>query len=94
MLKETVNFHTTIYKYLVSSRKEGNVRTRMYQKDGIMVECQKEVVNLVKDPDAIETDVWECKFRDGEKEINATLKFDAMCNRFFSMALRAKLRKS
>jgi len=94
MLKDTLNHHTTMYKYLVSSRKEGNIRTRMYQKDGIMVECQKEVVNLVKDPTAVETDVWECKFRDGENEVKATLKFDSMCDRFFSMALRAKSKKS
>jgi len=48
----------------------------------------------VKDPNAKETDVWDCKFRVGESEVKAKLRFDDMCSRFFSMSLRSKLSES
>lgn len=94
MIKDKGKYHENMYRFLVSSRREGKIRTRMYIKDGVMLECQKEIVNLVKDPNAQETDVWDCKFRVGESEVKAKLRFDDMCSRFFSMSLRSKLSKS
>lgn len=93
MIKDTGKYHDNMYRFLVSSKKEGRIRTRMYLKDGVLLECQKEIVNLIKEPDAIETDVWDCTFRNGENETKVKLRFDDMCDRFFNMALRSKLKK-
>ena len=83
-------YHDNMYKYLVSSKKEGSIRRRMYVKDGVMLECEKEIVNLVKNPDALETDVWDCTFRYNGQEVKRPLRFDDMCLRFFNLSIRYK----
>ena len=42
MIKDTGKYHDNMYRFLVSSKKEGRIRTRMYLKDGVLLECQKE----------------------------------------------------
>jgi hypothetical protein len=83
-------YHDNMYKYLVSSKKEGSIRRRMYVKDGVMLECEKEIVNLIKDPDALETDVWDCTFRYNGQEVKKPLRFDDMCLRFFNLSIKHK----
>lgn len=86
-------YHDNMYKYLVSSKKDGSIRRRMYVKDGVMLECEKEIVNLIKDPNALETDVWDCIFRFNGQELKKPLRFDDMCLKFFNLSIRYKNKK-
>jgi hypothetical protein len=76
----------TLYPYLVShfrDRKAMIVR-RIYRRGELLLECEKEFVDLTKTPDAKETDVWKCVFRKNRMRMNTSLAFHAMASAFRS----------
>lgn len=76
----------TLYPYLVShnrDRKEMIVR-RIYQRGDLLLECEKEFVDLTKTPDAEENDVWKCVFRKNRMRMNAEMPYEKMVYAFRS----------
>lgn len=76
----------TLYPYLVShkrDKKEMIVR-RIYQRGNLLLECEKDFVDLTKTPDALETDVWKCVFRKGAMRMNAEMPYEKMVYTFRS----------
>lgn len=76
----------TLYPFLIShsrDRKEMIVR-RIYQRGDLLLECEKEFVDLTKNPDANETDVWKCIFRKKAMRMNVEMPFEKMVYTFRS----------
>jgi len=57
---------------------------RVYRRGELLLECEKEFVDLTKTPDAKETDVWKCVFRKNRMRMNTSLAFHAMASAFRS----------
>lgn len=74
----------TLYRYLVSHSRDRSKMTvrRVYQKGDLLLECEKEFVDLTKTPDAKETDMWNCTFRMSGHRMNVCICFDNMVELF------------
>jgi hypothetical protein len=59
---------------------------RVYQKGNLLLECEKEFVDLTKTPDVDETDVWNCTFRMSGHRMNVKIDFDNMIDLFKNIA--------
>jgi hypothetical protein len=74
----------TLYRYLVShtrDRKEMIVR-RIYQRGDLILECEKEFVDLTKTPDANESEAWKCVFRKNRMRMNVEMPYEKMVHTF------------
>lgn len=78
----------TLYPYLVSHSRDRArmIVRRVYQKGNLLLECEKEFIDLTKTPDAEETDVWNCVFRMSGNRMNVKINFDNMVDMFKNIA--------
>lgn len=78
----------TLYPYLVSHSRDRArmIVRRVYQKGNLLLECEKEFVDLTKTPDVDETDVWSCTFRMSGHRMNVKIDFNNMIDLFKNIA--------